>query len=61
MKTSELVDDWIALQKNDALPDLSQEIAASELQRPRLVREHLGENCDDSRRRNRGASFSHYT
>jgi hypothetical protein len=43
MGTHEIKDEWIVLEENDPPPDLSRENAAFERERPRLVRDHLGQ------------------
>lgn len=43
MKTQEIKDEWIVVEENDPPPDFSPEEAAFERERPRLVRDHLGQ------------------
>jgi hypothetical protein len=43
VENQEIKDEWIVLEENDPPPDLSREDAAFERERPRLVRDHLGE------------------
>lgn len=43
MDKQEIKDEWIVLDENDPPPDLSREEATFERERPRLVRDHLGQ------------------
>ena len=43
MKTDKPEDEWPVLEENDPSPDVSREMAAYQRERPRLVRDHLGE------------------